>query len=140
MTQPTIYTIENIPDDASPEEAMLCRINTIYDNYHNSTNEQLINSRKQMLARLYQIRMNRNGNITDDDKIVQDEEKCQIQLDYENSLNASSCIAAQNDDYKTMYLTIIELKNIYQEFYNDNWLNADSFIETLECLTENFII
>ena len=59
MTQQTINSLSELPEDATPEEQILCRMNELYSDYHNSENEQLINSRKQMITRLYQIRTNR---------------------------------------------------------------------------------
>ena len=139
MAQPTIYTIENLPNDATPEESMLCWMNMIYDNYYDLDNTQLIDSRKYMLTRLYQIRMDKNNNITDNEKRVQDQEKDQIQLDYEGSMNESARIACFHTDYKTMYLTLYELKHIYQEF-QDEWMDFDSFFELFDQMTCNFLV
>ena len=140
MTNPTIYSIESLPENATPEETMLSWINVIYNNYYDLDNNQLINSRKHMLTRLYQIRMNKNNNITDDEKRVQDDEKNQIQLDYENSMRESVRIACLHTDYKTMYLTLYELKHIYQEFSSDEWMDINSFFDSFDQMTCDFLV
>ena len=140
MAQPTIYSIENLPENATPEETMLSWMNVIYNNYYNLDNNQLIDSRKYMLTRLYQIRMSKNNNIIDDEKRVQDDEKSQLQLDYENSMAESVRIACFHTDYKTMYLTLYELKHIYQEFPNDEWMNLNSFFESFDQMTCDFLV
>ena len=132
MAQPTIYTIENLPDNATPEESMLCWMNMIYDNYYDLNNNQLVDSRKYMLTLLYQIRMNKNDQL-------EDEDKNQIQLDYEESMKESARIACFHTDYKTMYLTLYELKHIYQTFKNE-WMNLESFFKTFDQLTCELLV
>ena len=140
MAQPTIYSIENLPENATPEETMLSWMNVIYNNYYDLDKNQLIDSRKYMLTLLYQIRMNKNNNITDDEKRVQDDEKNQIQLDYENSMAESVRIACLHTDYKTMYLTLYELKHIYQEFSSDEWMDVNSFFDSFDRMTCDFLV
>lgn len=110
--QPHIYSIETLPNNALPEETMICWINTIYEHYDNINNFRLMNARKSMIIRLYRIRLAKNNNLTDD-------EKEQIQFDYEESMRESVRIVCLGFDHKTMYLTIRELDQIHQNF-SDN--------------------
>ena len=139
MSQPHIYSIETLPDNALPEESMICWINTIYEHYDNINNFRLINARKSMIIRLYQIRLAKNNNLTDDEKYSLDEEKEQIQFDYEESLRESVRIACLGSDYKTMYLTIRELDQIHLNF-SDEWMNLETFYETLSDLMTRFLV
>ena len=134
MAQPTIYSIENLPDNTTPEETMLSWMNVIYNNYYDLDNNQLIDSRKYMLTRLYQIRMNKNNDITDDEKIDD------IHLAYEDSMRESVRIACLHTDYKTMYLTLYELKHIYQEFPSDEWMDIQSFFDSFDQMTCDFLV
>lgn len=85
-----------------------------------------MNARKSMIIRLYQIRLAKNNNLTDD-------EKEQIQFDYEESMRESVRIACLGSDHKTMYLTTRELDQIHQNF-SDEWMN----LETLSDLMTRF--
>lgn len=49
-------------------------------------------------------------------------------------------LASEQHDYKTKYLTVLEWKYIFQEYYSDSWYDIDTWYEVFDNLTDYFTI